>query len=57
MILNPRFLKWLSDEEDEYGNRRKLKDGTPEDIKKEYEVILKEEEKSIRKNKLKSTII
>ena len=26
MILNPRWLDWLSDEEDENGNRTKLKE-------------------------------
>lgn len=56
MILNPRWLDWLSDEKDEYGNRIKLKEDTPEEIKKEYEILLKQEEKSIKKNKLKSTI-
>ncbi|MEE0127892.1 MAG: hypothetical protein UE116_06355 [Clostridia bacterium] len=56
MILNPRWLPWLSDEEDEYGNRRKLKKDTPEDIRKEYEQLLKEEQDSIKKNKLKKTI-
>lgn len=56
MILSPRWLPWLSDEEDEYGNRRKLKKDTPEDIRKEYEQLLKEEQDSIKKNKLKKTI-
>lgn len=57
MIFNPRFLKWLSDEEDEYGNRRKLKSEAPEDVKKEFEEILELESRSIKNNKLKSTII
>lgn len=56
MILNPRWLEWLSDEEDESGNRTKLKENTPENIRKEYEELIKEEQKSIRKNKLKKTI-
>ena len=56
MVLNPRWLPWLSAKEDEYGNRRKLKTDTPEDIRKEYESLLKEEQKSIKKNKLKKTI-
>lgn len=56
MILNPRWLDWLSDEEDENGNRTKLKENTPEDIRKEYEELLKEEQESIRKNKLNKTI-
>lgn len=56
MILNPRWLPWLSDEEDEYGNRRMLKKDVPNDIRKEYESLLKEEQDSIKKNKLKKTI-
>lgn len=56
MVFNPRWLLWLSDEEDEYGNRTKLKPDTPENIRKEYEALVKEEQKSIRKNKLKKTI-
>ena len=56
MILNPRWLDWLSDEEDKNGNRTKLKENAPEDIRKEYEELIKEEE-SIRKNKLKKTIL
>lgn len=56
MILNPRWLNWLSDEEDENGNRTKLKENTPEDIREEYEELLKEEQESIRKNKLNKTI-
>lgn len=56
MVFNSRWLLWLSDEEDEYGNRTKLKPNTPEDIRKEYEALIKEEQKSIRKNKLKKTI-
>ena len=56
MILNPRWLDWLSDEEDENGNRTKLKENTPEDIREEYEELLKEEQESIRKNRLNKTI-
>ena len=56
MILNPRWLDWLSDEEDEYGNRRKLKPDTPEDIREEYENLVKEEKESIKKTGLKKTI-
>lgn len=56
MILNPRWLNWLSEEEDENGNRTKLKENTPADIRKEYEELIKEEQKNIRKNKLKKTI-
>lgn len=56
MILNPRWLEWLSDEEDEYGNRRKLKEGTPKDIREEYEDLLRLEKESIKNNILKSTI-
>lgn len=56
MILNPRWLDWLSDEEDENGNRTKLKEDAPDDIRKEYEKLIKEEQESIRKNKLKKTI-
>lgn len=56
MILNPRWLDWLSDEEDENGNRTKLKENTPEDIRGEYEELIKEEQESIRKNKLNKTI-
>ena len=56
MVLNPRWLPWLSDEEDEYGNRTKLKPDTPKDIIKDYEQLLKEERDSIKKNKLKRTI-
>ena len=56
MILNPRWLEWLSDEEDENGNRTKLKENTPDDIRKEYEELLKMEQDSIKKNKLKPTI-
>lgn len=56
MVLNPRWLLWLSDEEDEYGNRTKLKPDTPKDIRKEYEALLKEEQKNIKKGKLKKTI-
>lgn len=56
MILNPRWLEWLSDEEDENGNRTKLKENTPNDIQKEYEELIKEEQESIKSNKLKKTI-
>lgn len=56
MLFNSRWLIWLSDDEDEYGNRRKLKPDTPKDIIKEYEKLLKEEQDSIKKNKLKKTI-
>lgn len=56
MILNPRWLDWLSDEEDENGNRTKLKGNTPDDIRKEYEKLIKEEQESMRNNKLKKTI-
>jgi hypothetical protein len=56
MILNPRWLDWLSDEEDENGNRTKLKENTPDDILKEYEKLIKEEQESMRNNKLKKTI-
>ena len=54
MIINPRWLDWL--EEDEDGNLTILRKDTPEDIRKEYEQLLKEEQDSINKNKLKSTI-
>lgn len=56
MILNPRWLDWLSDEEDENGNRTKLKKNTPDDIRKEYEKLIKEEQESTKNNKLKKTI-
>lgn len=56
MILNTRWLDWLSDEEDENGNRTKLKENTPDDIRKEYEKLIKEEQESMRNNKLKKTI-
>lgn len=56
MLFNSRWLIWLSDDEDEYENRRKLKPDTPKDIRKEYEKLLKEEQDSIKKNKLKKTI-
>ena len=56
MILNPSWLDWLSDEEDENGNRKKLKENTPDDIREEYEKLIKEEQESIRKNQLKKTI-
>lgn len=54
MILNPRWLNWL--EEDSEGNLTKLKEDTPKDIKKEYEELIKEEQESRSKNKLKKTI-
>lgn len=54
MIFNPRWLNWL--EEDEEGNLTVLMKDTPKDIRKEYEALMKEEEESIRKNKLKKTI-
>lgn len=54
MVFNPRWLNWL--EEDKDGNLTILKDDTPENIRKEYEQLLKEEQDSIKKNKLKSTI-
>ncbi len=54
MILNPRWLNWL--EEDDEGNLTKLKEDTPEDIKKEYEELIKEEQESIKKGKIKKTI-
>ena len=54
MVFNARWLDWL--EEDEEWNLTILKENTPKDIKKEYEQLLKEEQKSIKKNKLKSTI-
>ena len=56
MLFNSRWLIWLSDDEDEYGNRRKLKPDAPKDIRKEYEQLLKEEQDSMKKNKLKKTI-
>lgn len=54
MIINPRWLIWL--EEDEEGFLTILKEDTPDDIKKEYEQLSKEEQNSVKKNKLKSTI-
>lgn len=54
MVFNPIWLNWL--EEDEEGNLTILREDTPEDIKKEYEALVKEEQESIRKNKLKKTI-
>ena len=54
MVLNPRWLNWL--DEDEEGNLTVLKQETPEDIKKEYEELLKIEQESIKKNELKATI-
>lgn len=56
MVLNPRWLLWLSDKEDEYGNRTKLKPNTPKDIRREYETLIKEEQKNIKKGKLKKTV-
>ena len=54
MILNPRWLNWLK--EDEEGNLTVLKEDTPEDIRKEYEDLLKDEQQSVSKNELKKTI-
>lgn len=54
MVFNPRWLNWL--EEDEEGNLTILKQDTPEDIRKEYEALLKEEQDSIKKKGLKKTI-
>lgn len=54
MILNPRWLNWLK--EDKEGNLTVLKEDTPENIRKEYEDLLKKEQDSIKNNKLKSTI-
>lgn len=54
MVFNPRWLNWL--EEDEDGNLTILKKDTPEDIRKEYEALVKEEQKNIKKGKLKKTI-
>lgn len=54
MVFNPRWLDWL--EEDDEGNLTILKENTPNDIRKEYESLLKEEQKSIKKNKLKKTV-
>lgn len=54
MILNPRWLKWLK--EDEEGNLTILKEDTPEDIRKEYESLVEEEQKYISRNQLKKTI-
>lgn len=56
MILNSIWLDWLSAEEDENGNRTELKKNTPEYIRKEYEDLIKEEQESIRKNKLRKSI-
>lgn len=56
MIFNPRWLLWLSDEEDEYGNRIKLREDTPKDIKQEYEILIKEEQESRKNGKLKKMI-
>ncbi len=54
MVFNPRWIDWL--EEDEDGNLTILKENTPNDIRKEYEQLLKEEQDSIKKNKVKKTI-
>lgn len=54
MVVNPRWLNWLK--EDEEGNLTILKEDTPEDIRKEYEALVKEEQNSIKKNGLKKTI-
>ena len=56
MILNSIWLDWLSAEEDENGNRTELKENTPGYIRKEYEDLIKEEQESIRKNKLRKSI-
>ncbi len=56
MILNPIWLRWLSDEEDKNGNRTKLKENTPDAIREEYEGLIKEEQESIAKSKLRKTI-
>lgn len=56
MLFDPRWLLWLSEEEDEYGNRTKLKPDTPENIRKEYEKLLNEEEESMKNGRLKKTI-
>lgn len=55
MVLNPRWLEWL--EEDNDGNLTILKENTPDDIREEYEKILQLEKESIKKNGFKSTII
>lgn len=54
MVIDPRWLNWL--EEDEEGNLTILREDTPEDIRKEYEELLKEEQENIKKGKLKKTI-
>lgn len=54
MVVNPRWLNWLK--EDKEGNLTILKEDTPEDIRKEYEALVKEEQDSIKKNGLKKTI-
>ncbi len=56
MVFNPRWLNWLSEEEDEYGNRTKLRPDTPDDVRQEYEQLIKEEQENIKKGKLKKTI-
>lgn len=55
MVLNPRWLEWL--EEDNDGNLTILKENTPDDIREEYKKILQLEKESIKKNGFKSTII
>lgn len=54
MIINPRWLNWL--EEDEEGFLTILKEDTPKEIRKEYEQLLKKEQNNIKKHMLKSTI-
>lgn len=54
MILNPRWIDWIETDED--GFKTKLKPDTPNDIKKEYEELKEEEQKNIKKGKLKKTI-
>ena len=54
MVFNPRWLEWL--EEDKEGNLTILKKDTPEDIRKEYEELLAEEQESMKNGKLKKTI-
>lgn len=54
MILNPKWLNWLKEDED--GNLTILKENTPEAIKQEYEELLKKEQQSIQNGKLKKTI-
>lgn len=54
MIINPIWLDWLETDEDGFGT--KLRTDTPDDIRKEYEDLIKEEQKNIKKGKLKKTI-